>query len=557
MRVAWAMLVAASCGVEPTLIGKLCSPDRPCPAELFCNEGVCAESIERTATLSLIAEGPGAGIVTSSPAGLFCEASCDVDFAADLNVTLTAHATAGSGFAGWRGACTGRAECALSMSDARTVTAVFGVEVEHPLVARYGGTADDRIAAVGVDLAGHPIIAGSFGSTARFGTASVTSHGGSDGFIAKLSQGGAQVDWISTYGGADDDSVRAVATSIDTDVLVAGWYFGPADLFGESHAGFGGADPLLARLDPAGTRELAPDFGSTATDTAECAVFDDTGGAWVAGWALGPMTAGGITRGHVGGADAYLIHYDVGGAADHVEVFGGTGDDRVLDIDRSPRGDRIAIFGVFQQSLSFGGAPITSTAAYGLFVATFDDAGEAIWSKGFGVDADSEPFIDGAFDPDGNLVIAGGFYGDLDLGDQIRRSAGDLDAFVAKLSSDGELLWAQTFGGPGPDAFFDVRADSLGDLVLGGGFNGVVAFGADPLASAGGWDAVLVKLDADGRHIWSRRLGGRDLDVILAVGLDVAGTVVAGGHFGGTVDFGTTVLTSAGSQDAFVITVGR
>lgn len=557
MRVAWAILVAAACGSEPTLIGKLCSDDRPCPNGLFCDRSkVCVLELEATEKLSLIAEGPGSGIVTSAPAGLRCEESCDVDFATGITVTLTAHAMPGSGFAGWRGACTGSGPCVVSMSDARSVTAVFGLEIDHPWVVRYGGSGDDRITAVGVDFAGNPIVAGSFSTMVQIGSEKLTSRGGSDGFVAKLDSS-SQVSWLATYGGTSEDVPLAIATSIDQKILVGGWYFGPSDLFGESHPGAGAADPLLARLDPGGTRELALDLGSGANDTSESIVFDDRGGAWVAGWVAGPLTAGGITRGHVGRADAYLVHYDAGGAADFVEVFGGPGDDKALSVDRSPRGDRVALVGSFQDAITVGGTSITSTVGYGLFVAVFDAAGEPIWSKGFAAGTAGEPFANGRFDREGNLVLAGGFHDFVDLGDGPRASAGDLDAFVARFSREGDLFWAKTFGGTSADAFFDLRVDAYGHAVLGGGFNEMVEFGADPLTSAGSWDAALVKLDTDGEHVWSRRFGGRDVDVILGVGLDVAGTAIAGGHFGGTVDFGATLLTSEGSQDAFLMAVGR
>ena len=42
--------------------------------------------------------------------------------------------------------------------------------------------------------------------------------------------------------------------------------------------------------------------------------------------------------------------------------------------------------------------------------------------------------------------------------------------------------------------------------------------------SAGSWDALLVKLDDAGEHVWSRRFGGSQLDVFLGVGVDVTGT---------------------------------
>src|SRR5688572_3937856 len=500
MRVVLAIF-AAACGNEPVLVGKLCSADRPCPTGLFCSkDGVCEAELEDTETLSLITEGPGAGIVTSAPAGLRCDASCDVDFPTGLEVTLTAHSVAGSGFAGWKGACTGTGPCVLSMSDARTVTAVFGVEVAYPWAVQYGGTADDRVVSVDVDFAGNPIAAGTFGSTVMFGSQAETSRGGSDGWIAQLDPS-ARIAWLSTFGGSNDDAPLSVASSIDSKVIAGGWYGGPADLFGEMHPGIGGADPLFARLDDDGALESALDLGSNATDTSQGVVFDDEGGAWIAGWTDGPLMAGGLTRGHVGGADAYLVHFDREGAAKFVEVFGGAGNDRAHAVDRNPAGDRVAIFGVFQGSIAFGGMPVTSTAAYGLFVAVFDAAGEHLWSRGFAAGSAGEPFADGCFDRDGSLILAGGFHDAIDFGDRERRSMGDLDAFAAKLSADGDLSWAHTFGGPSADAFFAMRVDPLGHTILGGGFNEMAAFGGEELTSAGGWDAAIVKLDPAGAHV--------------------------------------------------------
>jgi hypothetical protein len=70
--------------------------------------------------------GSGAGKVTSSPAGINCEARCDAPFFKTQTVTLTAHPSGASAFAGWSGACTGRARtCRVKMSRASTVTARF------------------------------------------------------------------------------------------------------------------------------------------------------------------------------------------------------------------------------------------------------------------------------------------------------------------------------------------------------------------------------------------------------------------------------------------------
>ena len=87
-------------------------------------------------TLRLGRAGPGAsGTVTSAPEGIDCtvpanaagnDNSCSATYRRGTQVTLTASAGRDSAFLGWGGACKGTAPtCTVSMSAARTVTAIF------------------------------------------------------------------------------------------------------------------------------------------------------------------------------------------------------------------------------------------------------------------------------------------------------------------------------------------------------------------------------------------------------------------------------------------------
>jgi len=92
-------------------------------------QAVMAKGVSVTGTLSVILtvtkEGTGSGTVTSSPAGIDCGSTCSASFAQGTAVTLTATAASGSTFAGWSGACTGTGDCAVTMDQARSVTASF------------------------------------------------------------------------------------------------------------------------------------------------------------------------------------------------------------------------------------------------------------------------------------------------------------------------------------------------------------------------------------------------------------------------------------------------
>jgi List-Bact-rpt repeat protein len=75
--------------------------------------------------LSVNGSGTGDGTVTSQPAGIKCPGSCQAEFNAQRQVTLTATPAPGSAFAGWSGACTGTGTCQVTTSEATTVNAEF------------------------------------------------------------------------------------------------------------------------------------------------------------------------------------------------------------------------------------------------------------------------------------------------------------------------------------------------------------------------------------------------------------------------------------------------
>lgn len=78
-------------------------------------------------TLTVTKSGTGSGTVTSSPAGISCGTDCSENYASGTSVTLTASASSGSTFGGWSGDCTGASTCAITMSQARSVTAPFAL----------------------------------------------------------------------------------------------------------------------------------------------------------------------------------------------------------------------------------------------------------------------------------------------------------------------------------------------------------------------------------------------------------------------------------------------
>ncbi len=75
--------------------------------------------------LTVSKSGSGSGVVSSAPAGIGCGAECIAAFTPNTDVTLSATAAGSSEFKGWSGACSGVGPCTVTMTTAKSVSAVF------------------------------------------------------------------------------------------------------------------------------------------------------------------------------------------------------------------------------------------------------------------------------------------------------------------------------------------------------------------------------------------------------------------------------------------------
>jgi hypothetical protein len=89
--------------------------------------GVKGGGVSPAYQLTVSKSGTGNGTVKSGPAGIGCGTDCVQSYLHGTRVILTATPSAGSTFTGWSGACTGSGTCMVSMTQARSVTAAFGV----------------------------------------------------------------------------------------------------------------------------------------------------------------------------------------------------------------------------------------------------------------------------------------------------------------------------------------------------------------------------------------------------------------------------------------------
>lgn len=92
--------------------------------------------------VTLAAPAAGAGIVTSSPAGINCPPTCNAQFPENTQVELSATPAGSYFFGGWRGSCSGMSTCNLNLVSAENVTAIFAPGSGGTSVVAYVFTPD-------------------------------------------------------------------------------------------------------------------------------------------------------------------------------------------------------------------------------------------------------------------------------------------------------------------------------------------------------------------------------------------------------------------------------
>jgi len=315
----------------------------------------------------------------------------------------------------------------------------------------------------------------------------------------------------------------------------------------------------------------AGQLGGGFGDFARGVVVDASGNAYVVGefagtadFDPGPGTFKLTTPG-LGPSDVFVCKLDSARNFVWAKRMGGTSDDIAYGVALDVVGNVYTV-GRFQLTADFDPGPgtfnLTSAGATDVFVSKLDSNGDFLWAKRMGGTSDDSAYRV-ALDSSGNVHIAGYFIGTADFdpgpGTFDLTSAGTSDVFVAKLGTNGELLWAKRMGGTSDDSAYRVALDANGNVHIAGVFSGTADFDPGPgtfdLTSAGVDDVFVSKLDSNGDFLWAKGMGGTAFDGAGGVALDSSGNVHIAGNFFGTADFdpgpGTFDLT-AGATDVFV-----
>jgi len=109
------------------------------------------------------------------------------------------------------------------------------------------------------------------------------------------------------------------------------------------------------------------------------------------------------------------------------------------------------------------------------------------------------------------------------------------NAYLVRTDAAGSMLWSNAYGGPGWEYLLSVAETADG---------GFVAAGYSTSSGAGSMDMYLLRVDAQGKELWSHTFGGAGQDVAQAVTVTPEGSLLVAGY---------TNSHGAGKDDIYVV----
>lgn len=324
----------------------------------------------------------------------------------------------------------------------------------------YFGGASSHYSTHTVDSQGNVIVAGHTTSTAIPTTANAfqsTNKGARDLFVAKLSPAG-QLIWATYYGGTQDDYLDKVATDSSGNIYLSG-RTASIDFPRTTFVGSGG---YILVLDGNGQRRWALAGGGIAEILD--IVPNNNGSVTACGYTtdLGLSPGAFSLQNTYGGGerDGLLAVISGSGVPSFLTYLGGSGRDTISACTVDARGVIHAAF--TSNSSGYPGAgiigidPVRQTLNY----TTPINLGPTGYAYGVALDKESV-WLTGSTGSSLNVTANG----------QVRTAPNGENAFLARVSTSGTLLYNSYLGGNGADYAYAITADPSGNVYVCGATN--------------------------------------------------------------------------------------
>lgn len=380
----------------------------------------------------------------------------------------------------------------LMLISISTIGTFYAQSVTHNDAFFFGNIKDDYATCLTVDNQGNSIIGGWYDSVTTInGADSTASYLGVDAILFKQDSNGNML-WSKTFGAPSVDQITAITTDDQDNIYIAVRSSGQLIIGADTVGWAWYEDPFIAKLDPLGNFIWAKSFKSVRSNTLINSIkVANNGDIYTVGQFLDSMAL----QGHKLIGDYYegfVARFDNGGNYISLNHIGGPDYDVSRDIVLT-NDKGYVITGSFKDTVNFGNTFLyNSGGSYYGYLAKYDSNMVCTWAKNL-YSASPKIDIDGnqnlivnvstsvrKYDKNGtqiwskyfaqvsevrgvkvnykNEIFAYGHFGtfsastDTVVIDNTQLiSNGNVDFFISKLDTSGNILWSGGFGGDGYD----------------------------------------------------------------------------------------------------------
>jgi len=343
-----------------------------------------------------------------------------------------------------------------------------------------------------------------------------------DIYILKLDANGNFVWAKGVIGGTWWDNGHKLELDAAGNVYVVGRYYfqgGPRDFDPGPGTFFLTADwedIFILKLDNNGNFVWARDMGNVQESRGYSIAIDAAGNVYTTGYFRGTVDfdpgAGSFTLASSGDWDTFYSKLDIDGNFVWAKAMVNTSPSYYSD---GSYGRKIALdnagnvyaSGRYSGTTDFdpgaGTFNLTSNGGFDIYLTKLTSAGNFVWAKSMGGTGYDEGFGLSVTNA-GEIYLTGFFVQTVDFDPgpgtlNLTASGSNDDVFISRFDTNGNLVWAKSFGGSADDQGAHIRSFGTSAVYVTGSFGGTVDF--DPSAcvlnqvSAGGDDIFIEKLN--------------------------------------------------------------
>lgn len=320
----------------------------------------------------------------------------------------------------------------------------------------------------------------------------------------------------------------AVVADAGARLWLVGWTDSPAFPYGLAGDSLpGGGDAFFLLLPPVLPPTSVTVLGGEGRDEATCFAVSPQETQYLCGRTTsfsGIATPNAVFTQYRGAGDGFVAAYGNGSRRWSSYLGGGAGDE-IRAACTGPDGSLYVSGNTSSDDFPCeGGADTCKNGGVDAFLARFSGEGQLLWSTFFGGDGD-ESVERLAWDGDGLILLGDTNSSDLPTpGGYDPGHNGGRDLFVARWSPAGRLLWCSYFGGPGDETAADLLVEAPGVFrALATTNSTTLPSWIEPIGPGGMEDLLLCLFNETGVPLEGQRLGGSGSDRARAVGRDPRG----------------------------------